>query len=59
MGGQNKLGEVGKNPLISVINKKRDKCLTLMLNLKESKQPRSEASKNKIVIKRVSNTSIN
>ena len=52
-------GEFGisKNPLISVMNeKKKHKCLILMLNLKVSKQTRSEASKNKIIItKRVSN----
>ena len=30
-----------------------------MLNLKENKQARSEASKNKVIIKRLSNTSIN
>ena len=29
------------------MTEKRDKCLTLMLNLKVSKQTRSEASKNK------------
>ena len=39
--------------------KKRHKCLMLMLNLKVSKQKRSEASKNKVIIKRVSNISIN
>ena len=39
--------------------KKRHKCLLLMLNLQVSKQTRSEAGKNKVVIKRVSNTSIN
>ena len=31
----------------------------LMLNLKVSKQTRSEASKNKVIIKRISNMSIN
>ena len=36
--------------------KKRHKCLILMLSLKLSKQTRSEASKNKVIIKRVSNT---
>ena len=55
-GGQNK-GDVGilKYPLISLMNKKRDKCLALMLDLKVSKLTRSEASKNKVIIKRVSN----
>ena len=38
---------------------KRHKCLILMLNLKESKQKRSEASKNKVESKRLSNISIN
>ena len=33
--------------------KKRQNCLILMLNLKVSKQTRSEASKNKAIIKRV------
>ena len=41
------------------MNEKRDKCLILMLNLKVSKQTRSEASKNKVIIKRVSNMLIN
>ena len=48
-----------KNLLISAMNEKRDKCLILMLNLKVSKQTRSEASKNKEVIKGPSNISIN
>ena len=39
--------------------KKRHKCLILMLNLKVSKETKSEAGKNKIIIKRVSNISIN
>ena len=39
--------------------KKRLKCLILMLNLKVSKQARSEVSKNKVIIKIVSNISIN
>ena len=54
------MGGVGisKDPLISVMNeKKRHKCLILML--KVSKQTTSEASKNKVIIKRVSNISIN
>ena len=34
-------------------------CLILMLNLKVSKQAKSEASKNKVIIKRISNLSIN
>ena len=38
---------------------KKHKCLILMLNLKESKQTRSEASKNKVESKRLSNISIN
>ena len=41
------------------MNEKKDKCLILMLNLKVSKQTRSEASKNEVIIKRVSNISIN
>ena len=39
--------------------KKRHKCLILMLNIKVSKQTRNEASKNKAIIERVSNISIN
>ena len=35
------------------------KCLKLMLNFKVSKQTRSEARRNKVIIKRVSNISIN
>ena len=38
---------------------KGHKCLILMINLKVSKQTRSEASRNKVIIKRVSNISIN
>ena len=34
-------------------------CLILMINLKVSKQAKSEASKNKVIIKRISNLSIN
>ena len=41
------------------MNEKRDKYLILMINLKVSKQTRSEASKNKVIIKRVLNISIN
>ena len=57
-GGRGVVG-ISKYPLISVMNEKRDKCLILMLNLKVSKQTRSEASKNKVIIKRVSHISIN
>ena len=39
--------------------KKRHKCLILVLSLKVSKQTRSETSKNKVTIKRVSNIAIN
>ena len=39
--------------------KKRHTYLVLMLNLKVSKRTRSEARKNKVIIKRVSNKSIN
>ena len=38
---------------------KRLKCLILMLNLRVSKRTKSENSKNKVIIKRVSNISIN
>ena len=49
-----------KYPLISAMNeKKRHKCLILMLDLKVRKQTRSEASKNKLIIKRVPKISIN
>ena len=40
------------------MNKKRDMC-NIMLDLKISKQTRSEASKNKVIIKRASDMSIN
>ena len=40
---------ISRYPLISVTNEKRDKCLMLMLNLKVSKQARSEASKNNVM----------
>ena len=43
-------------------SKKRHKCLVLVLNLKRSKRSKrtgSEASKNKVIIKRVSNISKN
>ena len=51
---------ISKNPLILVMNeKKTHKSLILMLNLKVSNQTRSEASKNKVIIKRASITSIN
>ena len=54
-GGQNiKISvNIGNEP------KKGHKCLILMLNLKVSKQTTSEASKNKVIIKRVSIISIN
>ena len=39
--------------------KKRHQCLILMLNLRVSKRTKSENSKNKVIIKRVSNISIN
>ena len=39
--------------------KKRYKCLILMLDLKVSKQTRTEASKNNVITKRVSKISIN
>ena len=42
-----------------VTNGKTDKCLILMLNLKVSKRTRSEPIKNKVIIKRVSNKSVN
>ena len=57
-GGGLKLQNI--RPLILVMNeKKKHKCLILMLNLKVSKETKSEAGKNKIIIKRVSNISIN
>ena len=59
MGGFKINEGIGINLLISVMNEKRDKRLILMLNLKVSKQTRSETSKNKGVIKRVSDISIN
>ena len=52
-------GGISKYPLISVMNEKRDKCLILMLNLTVSKHTRSEAGKNKVIIKRVSNILMN
>ena len=52
--------DISKYSLISVMNeKKRHECLILMFNLKVSKQTRSKASKNKVMIKRVSNVSTN
>ena len=72
MGGENKQGgwrffvkfnkqgvRISKYPLILVMNEKRNKCLILMFSLKVSKQTRSETSKNKVIIRRVSNISIN
>ena len=50
----------GRNFKVSVNigneRKKRHRCLILILNLKVNKQTRSEASKNKVIIKRVSKT---
>ena len=49
--GQNKWGAgigISKNPLILVMNEKRDKCSILMLKLKVSKKTKSEVSKNKV-----------
>ena len=40
---------ISKNLLTSVLNEKRNKYLILMLNLKGSKQTRTEASKNKVI----------
>ena len=58
-----KINGGGRNFKISVNirneSKKRHKWLILMLSLKVSKQTRSEASKNKVTMKRVSNMSIN
>ena len=59
MGGGGEGVGISKSPLISVMNEKRDKCLVLMLNLKVSNRTKNEASKNKVIIKRVSNISIN
>ena len=61
--GQNKQGE-GRWNFKKPVNignewKKRRKCLILMLDLKVTKQTRSEASKNKVIIKGVSNISVN
>ena len=53
-------GGISKNPLMLVTNGNgTDKCLILMLNLKVSKPTRSEPIKNKVIIKRVSNISVN
>ena len=56
-------GNGGRNfkKFVNIGNKerKRHKRLILMLNLKVSKQTRYEVSKNKIIIKRVSNISMN
>ena len=55
------MGEGGRNfkKFVNIGNewKKRHKCLVLMLNLKVSKRTRSEASENKVIIKRISNIS--
>ena len=56
---QNKRGVEKKPVNISNEWKKIHKCLILMLNLKVSKQARNEASKNKVIVKRVANISIN
>ena len=60
-GGQNKWGGLNFKKSVNIGNerKKRHKCLTLMFNIKVSKRTRSEASKNKVITKRVSNISIN
>ena len=57
---QNKEGDWNFKKIVDIGNewKNRHECLILMLNLKVSKQTRSEASKNKVIIKRVSNISI-
>ena len=45
---------LSKYPLISVTNEiKRHKCLILMLNLKVSKQTKSKANMNKVIIKSI------
>ena len=60
-GVQNKQGAWNFGKPVNIGNelKKRHNCLILMLNLKESKETRSEASKNKVIFKRISNISIN
>ena len=62
-GGQNKLGEgvLEFQKFVNIGNewKKRHQCLILMLNLRVSIRTKSENSKNKVIIKRVSNISIN
>ena len=60
-GGQNKRRCRNFKISVNIGNewKKGHKCLILMLNLKVSKQTGSEASKNKVIIKRISNISIN
>ena len=50
--------DISKYSLVSAMNEKRNKCLVLMLSLKVSKQRRSEASKNKVIMKRISYISI-
>ena len=54
-GGSNKQGDWNFKKSVNIGNqwKKRHKCLILMLNFKVSKQARSEASQNKVKIKRV------
>ena len=58
-GGQNKLGEgvLEFQKFVNIGNewKKRHQCLILMLNLRVSIRTKSENSKNKVIIKRVSN----
>ena len=58
---QNREGDWNFKKKIGIGNewKNRHECLILMLNLEVSKQTRSEASKNKVIVKRVSNVSIN
>ena len=62
-GGEGVGGREGRNFKISVNIgnelKKRHKCYILILNVKVSKQTRTEANKNNGIIQRVSNISIN
>ena len=61
-GGQSKGGgEWNFKKFINISNEWKNihGCLILMINLKVSKQAKIEASKNKVIIKRASNLSIN
>ena len=56
-----KQGGRNLNKFVNIANewKKRHKCLVMMLNIKVNNWTRNEASKSKVIIKRVSDISTN